>query len=175
MGYFTGLRLGDISRLRLNDLDIRDRRITIMPDKREARRPRPPLVIPMHPHLLTWFKLWRVDPQTAESSFVFPNLSKKKTQEDKGLSNTFTRLIEQTGIPNPIVREKVKGSTRSRAIRAYGFHSLRSTFNTELEAAGVKIEHRMKLSDHTSPEMNLRYTKPEWERLRKEVAKLPNL
>ena len=56
-----------------------------------------------------------------------------------------------------------------------GFHSLRSTFNTELEAAGVKVEDRMKLSDHTSPEMNLRYTKPEWERLHGEIAKLPKL
>ncbi len=175
VGYYTGLRLGDVAHLQWDNVDIRGKCLTVIPDKRETRRPRPPLEVPIHPHLLNWFKLWRADTQTNETVFVFPKLSQKKTEGDKGLSNTFTRLITKAGIENPTVREKMEGSQRSRAVLAYGFHSLRSTFNTQLEAAGVKVEDRMKLSDHTSPEMNLRYTKPEWERLHGEIAKLPKL
>lgn len=61
----------------------------------------------------------------------------------------------------------------SSAVVAYGFHPLRSTFNTEFDAVGVKVKCRMKLSDHTSPVMSLLCTKLEWSRLCAELAKLP--
>jgi integrase len=84
-------------------------------------------------------------------------------------------LIGTAGIPNPKVREKVEGSSRSRSVFAYSFHSLRATFNTQLESVGVSDEVRMKLSDHTSPAVNQLYTKPERERLSAEMAKLPKV
>lgn len=174
VGYFTGLRLSDAYRLRWDNVDVtEERRITLYPEKRKVKSDRPPLQAPIHPHLLKWFKLWRADAKTANSPWVFPTLSQKKGTGDKGVSNTFNRIIEAAGIPNPTVRARKENSKRSRAVLAYGFHSLRSTFNTELHAAGVKLEDRMKFSDHTSAEMNLRYTKPEWSRLSSELAKLP--
>lgn len=175
-GYYTGLRFGDLSRLRWDNIDLQKKRITIVPDKRFAKRIRPPLEEPIHPQLLIWLKLWKADEKSqAGNAFVFPTLSQKPIERDKGLSNTFSRLIETAGIENPEIREKVKGSKRSRAVKAYGFHSLRRSFNTQLEAAGVSEEVRMKLSDHTSPEVNKLYTKPEWERLSVEISKLPKL
>jgi len=175
VGYYTGLRLGDVSHLRWDNVDMREKLLTVVPDKRETRRHRPPLEVPIHPHLLNWFKVWRTNAITNEMPFVFPTLSQKKIEGDKGLSNTFTRLITTAGIDNLTVREKVSGSTRSRSVRAYGFHSLRSTFNTELKNVGVGVEDRMKLSDHSTPEMNLRYTKSELSRLHGEIGKLPKL
>lgn len=175
VGYFTGLRLGDVSHLQWSNVNLREKILTVIPDKRETRRPRPPLEVPIHPHLLNWFKVWRVDARTVGSPFIFPTLSQKKIEGDKGLSSTFTRLITTAGIENPVVREKVQGSSRSRSVRAYGFHSLRSTFITQLKEAGVKVEDRMKLSDHSSPEMNLLYTKTELSRLQTEIDRLPNL
>jgi len=174
VGYFTGLRLGDAAHLRWENLDTAGERcITLSPDKRKAGDERPLLQIPIHPNLLQWFKIWRADDKTAGSPWIFPTLSQKKGTGDKGLSNTFVRLIEAADIPNPPVRARKENSARSRAVLSYGFHSLRSTYNTQLDAVGVKVEDRMKLSDHTTAEMNWKYTKPEWSRLSSLLAKLP--
>ncbi len=177
MGYYTGLRLGDIAYLRWEEIELGQKRITVAPDKRKQKTAhlKPPLEVPIHAHLQNWLRIWQVDEQSAGSAFVFPRLSKKKITGSSGLSNTFSRLIGKASIENPKVRETAEGMDRSRSVFAYSFHSLRSTFNTELEAAGVSEEVRMKLSDHTSPSVNQLYTKPEWDRLRNEIAKLPKL
>lgn len=174
IGYFTGLRLGDIASLKWENIDLADKVITVNPQKRREKVIRPPLQIPIHKGLLTWFRLLKADADPKiESVFVFPKLSQLKVTGTTGLSNTFTRLIEKAGIKNYVVKKKKPGSKRGRDVYAYGFHSLRGTFNTELEAAGVSAEVRMKLSDHTSRDVNMLYTKPEAARLAGEISKLP--
>lgn len=175
VGYFTGLRLGDIASLKWENLDLATKVITVHPQKRREGALRPPLQIPLHKRLLLWLRLWKAEGDSKkESDFIFTKLSKLKVTGTTGLSNTFTRLIEKAGIKNYPVKEKKAGSTRGRDVYAFGFHSLRATFNTELEAAGVSAEVRMKLSDHTSRDVNMLYTKPEAARLADEISKLPS-
>jgi integrase len=158
------------------DIDFGEKRIRVIPDKRATKRVRPPLDEPIHPQLLIWLRLWQTETESqTRLPYIFPTLSQKNIKGRSGLSNTFTRLIDSAGIENFAVRERVEGSDRSRAVNAFSFHSLRSTFNTLLEAANVSAEVRMKLSDHTSREVNQLYTKPEWERLSAEIAKLPSV
>lgn len=174
IGYFTGLRLGDIASLKWENIDLTSKVMTVNPQKRPGRALRPPLQIPMHKSLHIWFRLRKAEGGVKqESDFIFMNHAKLEVTGNTGLSNTFTRLIEKAGIKNYPVKEKKAGSTRGRDVYAYSFHSLRATFNTELEAAGVSAEVRMKLSDHTSRDVNMLYTKPEASRLADEISKLP--
>ncbi len=83
-------------------------------------------------------------------------------------------MIATAGILNPVVREKGEG-TRGRSTPAFSFHSLRHSFNTQLEAAGVSETVRMRLSDHSTPSINRGYTKPEHKRLEAEINKLKPL
>ena len=63
-----------------------------------------------------------------------------------------------------ILREaKVKGNV--------SFHSFRHTFNTRMEAAGVDIGTRQKLTGHSTEEMNLVYSH-DIETLRAAIGKL---
>jgi integrase len=63
----------------------------------------------------------------------------------------------------------------NRKFSKLSFHSLRHTFNSSLANAGVSQERRMKLTGHTSAEVNTGYTHHEVETLRDEVNKLPRL
>ena len=175
MGYFTGLRLGDIASLKWESVDLVSKTISMEPQKRPEGVIRPPHLVPIHKDLLIWLRVHKAngDPKR-EEDFVFPYHSKKRVRGNTGLSNIFTRLIEKAGIKNYPVKKKDPKTTRGRDVLAYGFHSLRATFNTELEAAGVSAEVRMKLSDHTSTDVNMLYTKPEASRLASELSKLPS-
>ncbi|MCX6969927.1 MAG: tyrosine-type recombinase/integrase [Verrucomicrobia bacterium] len=175
VGYFTGLRLGDASTLTWGQVDIQQKTITCYPQKRRRKSAKPAHVEPIHKHLLVWFKGWKSEHAAVGAADpVFPVLSKKSVHRRNGLSNTFTRMIDAAKIPNPIVRQKGKGK-RGRSTPALSFHSLRHSFNTQLEAAGVSEEVRMRLSDHSTPSINRGYTKPEHERLEKEINKLKPL
>ncbi|PTX96085.1 hypothetical protein DB345_09805 [Spartobacteria bacterium LR76] len=176
-GYFTGLRLGDISRLKWAQIDMERKNITISPDKRSEKRPRPLLELPIHRDFLFWLKGWRADVKSrSHQPFVFPALSQKSLNGHSGLSDTFIRQMDTAGIPNPPLRKKSSAENgRGRDVKTFGFHSLRKSFNTQLALAKVREEVRMKLADHTSPEVHRLYTEPEWVELSAELSKLPGL
>jgi len=77
-------------------------------------------------------------------------------------------------IPNPIVREKGEAS-RGRLTAALSYHSLRHTFNTQLEAVYVSEVTRMRLSDHSTPSINRDYIDSEMSHLIKEINKIPSI
>lgn len=62
-----------------------------------------------------------------------------------------------------------------RAVSAYGFHSLRHTFNTMLAEAGVAQDLRMALSGHAGERVNERYTHRGLQTLRAAVCKIPGI
>ncbi len=62
---------------------------------------------------------------------------------------------------------------RSRA--SLTFHSLRHSFNSAMANAGVSQEIRMKLTGHSSAEMNKGYTHHELEPLRAAIAVIPGI
>lgn len=55
------------------------------------------------------------------------------------------------------------------------FHSLRHSFNSALANAGVAQEVRMKLTGHTSADMNAKYTHHELDLLKAAIGKLPSV
>ena len=74
---------------------------------------------------------------------------------------------------SPVLREA--SGEKGRTIRALTFHSLRHSFVTELQKAGVPVDHIKELAGHEDIETTKGYAHENVEQLRKSVAKLPRL
>ena len=80
--------------------------------------------------------------------------------------------------PRPVVGEvlrEAKEGGQGRTVRSLTFHSLRHSFNSAMANAGVAQEIRMKLTGHTSADMNKGYTHLEMESLRAGISVLSNI
>ena len=105
-------------------------------------------------------------------AFVFPMLAGGRTSGRSGLSMTFARIMARAGIVGEVLRAAEKGG-KGRTVRALSFHSLRHSFNSAMANGGVSQEIRMKLTGHTSAEMNKGYTHHELAPLRAAIATIP--
>jgi len=85
----------------------------------------------------------------------------------------FKRIMDRAGICAGVIRER--GGTAGRSVSALSFHSLRHSFNSALAKAGVSQELRMKLTGHSSVDMNTLYSHHELETIRNAVKTLPRL
>jgi len=85
----------------------------------------------------------------------------------------FKRIMDRAGIAAGILRER-KGHA-GRSVSALSFHSLRHSFNSALANSGVSQELRMKLTGHSSADMNTIYSHHELQTIRTAVQTLPRL
>lgn len=166
MGFYTGLRLKDISEMEWQSIEV-DQAIIRVRTKKTAQK----LAIPIAPVLLEWIS---AQPQGIGRAKLFPQLAGKSGTGRSGLSMQFRRIMEKAGIRGRILREGSKGGA-GRAQSSLSFHSLRHTFNSALANAGASQELRQKLTGHKSVSMNDRYTHLQIDALRSEVAKLPHV
>ena len=104
-------------------------------------------------------------------AFVFPALAGRGTGGKSGLSGQFAGIMARAGIVGKVTRHTPEG----RANSSLSFHSLRHSFNSAMANAGVSQEVRMKLTGHTSAEMNKGYTHHELAPLRAAVAVIPGI
>ena len=179
LAYYTGMALGDCFTFRWSGVDwerkvIEYSRIkTGGKAKRKGKKPRV-IVIPFHPPLEELISsLPGVD--GPEDAFLFPNLGGnwKGSSGRSGPSMVFSRIMERAGVESPVLR-KASGE-KGRTIRALTFHSLRHSFVTELQKAGVPVDHIKELAGHEDIETTKGYAHDNLEQLRKSVAKLPGL
>jgi integrase len=85
----------------------------------------------------------------------------------------FGRLMAKAGIDQGVIRERGEGVSRKTS--ALSFHSLRHSFNSILANAEVPQELRMKLTGHSSVDMNDGYTHTELKTIRGALKHLPRL
>lgn len=163
-GYFTGLRLRDITELQWQSVDLKENLIRVKTGKTGKG-----VVIPMSPELVAWLQ---AQPRGIGKAPVFPALAGKSGAGKSGLSMQFKRIMEAAGIRGRVLR---KGEGAGRSTSSLSFHSLRHSFNSALANAGVAQEVRQKLTGHSSATMNTKYTHHEVETLRNAVAKLPKI
>ena len=109
----------------------------------------------------------------APSAPVFPELHNKPGSGKSGLSMAFKRIMERAGIAAGVIRER--RGIAGRSVSALSFHSLRHSFNSALANAGVPQELRMKLTGHSSTDMNTVYSHHEFERIRAAVRTIGRL
>jgi integrase len=163
LGWFTGGRLGDLSRLKWSSVDLDERTISFRQGKTGGI-----VKIPLHPDLESWLL---DSPQS--SPFVFPTLSNRPINGNSGLSSRFTQLVKDAGIDGGFIRER-KGKF-GKNVSSLTFHSLRHSFNSALANRGVSQEIRQLLTGHASREINDKYTHRAMDSLRSAIATLPKL
>jgi integrase len=161
-GFYTGLRLRDVTELRWNALNLAQRTITIT-----TRKTRKDVMVPIHPRFSAWLKK---QTQGIGKAPVFPTLAGKSGAGQNGLSMQFKRIMVRAKIKGRLLR-KATGEGHSQS--SLSFHSLRHSFNAALANAGVGAEMRQELIGHSSLEMNRLYTHPDIEVKRQAVALLP--
>jgi integrase len=167
---FAGLRLGDIARLTVANLDLERMTLRFFPQKDKRASQRRELEVPLHPDLERYFlDLPLEDEPTAP---IFPTLSLRKIGGSTGLSAKFRKLMKKAGITADILTAKNAG--KGRCFYNLSFHSLRHTFVSMLANQGVHQEVRMKLAGHTT-DVHARYSHHDLEVLRKNVATLPTI
>ncbi len=171
---YTGLRLGDASRLSWEAVDLEAKRITLIPSK-TARKKRE-VRIPIQEDLLAYLLAAPVA-EDSPTSPVFPSLATLKVGDRAGLSQAFAKIMAKAGVdrgkPSRIVKEGE--ATKGRITWERGFHSLRHTFTTWLRGCGVSEEDRMALTGHTTRDSHAIYSHADETALRDAIDKLPSL
>lgn len=168
-GFYTGLRLKDVTELLWQTIDAGLTKIELVPRKTRRKKKHRKVLLPIHPVFAAWL---RKQTRGIGKAPVFPSLAGKSGAGKSGLSMAFKRIMERAGIHGRILRER-NGEGRSQS--SLSFHSLRHSFNSELANSGVEQEIRQKLTGHASAQMNEVYTHRELELLRAAIATLPTV
>jgi integrase len=171
---FTGLRLGDASKLSWASIDLVGKKITLVPAK--TKRKGREVCIPIQPDLLACLENVPIKSDAPDAP-VFEVLSKTSIGARAGLSQTFNRIMKAADVDRgKPSRQIVEGEkTVGRVTYERGFHSLRHTFTSWLRNAGVSEEDRMALTGHSTRESHAIYSHHDEAALRDAVSKLPTL
>lgn len=85
----------------------------------------------------------------------------------------FKRIMERAGIDAGLIR--TAEGKKGRNLSALSFHSLRRSFNSAMANANISRELRMKLTGHSSIDINAGYTRFEMETLRRAIGSISRL
>jgi site-specific recombinase XerD len=133
----TGMRIGEALGLRLNDLDIGDRKIHLFEGEKNSMG----RVVYLSDDVLLALKLWlRRRDQNRE--FVFYGQGNKPVCYSTGRSR-FVKYIQKAGLEQ----------------KGYTVHCLRHTFASELLNAGMRLECLQQLLGHQDIEVTRRYAR----------------
>ena len=166
-GYYTGARLGDCATMRWSNVDFVAKTIRFAPKKSGKSKV---LIVPMmaelENHLLTLPSSDKAD------DYLCPTLASKGTGGNRGLSESFNRLVRKTDI---VVETGEKAKGKGRQFKKLGFHSLRHTNVSELANADVAPEVRQSITGHKDERVHERYTHIETAKKRKALENLPQV
>ena len=140
IGLYTGLRFSDICNLKFGNFDFTEKLLVLVPSKTQRFSTR--VVIPIHQKIT---RIMNLLPKIyKDDEYLFPEFSEDK-HRNKENSRRFGKIMRKAGIEFP-----------DGYITDFG--SLRHTFNTRLESAGVAQETRIKLTGHTNLKTNEIYS-----------------
>lgn len=142
LAYFTGGRLGDVARLRWDNVNLSDKTIEFAQKKTGAI-----VKIPIHADLEADL-LKRKGSKKNPVGPLFLELFDKPGSGKSGLSMAFKRIMAMAGIKDEISRKRA--GKEGRGVSLLSFHSLRHSFNSAMANAGVAPEVRQLLSGHAS-------------------------
>jgi len=160
LGYFVGARLSDCAHMKWENIDP-ERGIIVYHPRKTGKK----VVVPMHFHVIEHLQHLAT---FGTEGYLSPTLVKRVSGGENGLSGAFRRIVERAGIDPGLVAGK-----GIRRFSKRSFHSLRHSFNSNLANAGVAEEIRMKLTGHSSRDMNARYTHLELNSLRNAMELVP--
>jgi integrase/recombinase XerD len=133
----TGMRIGEALGLRLNDLDMQDRKVHLFQGEKNSMG----RVVYLSDDVLLALKhwLWRRDPN---QEFLFYGRGNKPICYSTGRSR-FVKYIQKAGLEQ----------------KGYTVHCLRHTFASELLNAGMRLECLQQLLGHQDIEVTRRYAR----------------
>jgi site-specific recombinase XerD len=132
----TGMRIGEVLRLHIRDVDVREQKIHIYEGEKNCLG----RVVYLSDDALMALKLWlRKRDKTKEYLFY----GSRNTLCYTAARNIFTHYLRETGLQN----------------KGYTMHSLRHTFASELLNAGMRLECLQLLLGHRDIEMTRRYAR----------------
>jgi integrase len=166
VGYYTGLRLGDVVALTWGEVDTSSQRGWFL--RRTTGKTKKVVLVPVHPFLQDFLNTR----QGVARAPLFPVLSGSKPGGNTGLSTQFKKLMERAGIKGRILR---KGGGAARQTSSLSFHSLRHSFASAMANAGVSEEVRMLLTGHSTRRAHKTYTHHEETQVWDAVSKIPSM
>jgi integrase/recombinase XerD len=132
----TGMRIGEVLRLSMRDLDIREKKIHIYEGEKNCLG----RVVYLSDDALMAVKLW-LGKRDKGKEYLFYGLRSHLCYTSA--RNIFTQYLRETGLQG----------------RGYTLHSLRHTFASELLNAGMRLECLQLLLGHRDIEMTRRYAR----------------
>ena len=132
----TGMRIGELLRLNVKDLDVRERKIHIYEGEKNCFG----RVVYLSDDALMALKLW-LNKRDKRKEYLFYGLRSNLCYTSA--RNIFTQYLRETGLQH----------------KGYTIHSLRHTFASELLNAGMRLECLQLLLGHRDIEMTRRYAR----------------
>lgn len=165
-GYYTGQRLGDIARMTVGCEDPHAGQVNMMTHKTGRR-----VIIEMHPAYVEFVLSQDSsdDPTTPLHALALASLTKNHGRVVT-LSEQFADLLIAARL-----RVKKAGSAGDKTFYPLSFHSLRHTFVSHLQDAGVNRSVVQDMVGHDSAAVNAGYTTLDRETKRSAIAKLPSI
>jgi len=133
----TGIRIGEALGLRLDDLDLRDRKVRLFQGEKNSMG----RVVYLSDDALFAIKLW-LKQRDKNKEFVFYGRSQGHLCYSTGRS-LFVKYLEKAGLEQ----------------KGYTVHCLRHTFASELLNAGMRLECLQQLLGHHDLEVTRRYAR----------------
>lgn len=159
--WYTGLRIGDASRLDWREVDLAQGIITRVQNKTDSE-----VTIPIHSALRSILEGLAGD----VGGFVFPSLATESIGGKRGLSARFIDIIRAAGIDEE--RQETKSG---RTLARFSAHSLRHGSISALANASVPAEVRRKISGHADDRSHDEYSHHEIKTLRDAVERIPDI
>jgi integrase/recombinase XerD len=133
----TGIRIGEALGLRLNDLDMQDRKVHLFQGEKNSMG----RVVYLSEDVLLALKLW-LRRRDQNKEFVFYGQGNRPVCYSTGRSR-FVKYIQKAGLEE----------------KGYTVHCLRHTFASELLNAGMRLECLQQLMGHQDIEVTRRYAR----------------
>jgi integrase len=166
VGYYTGLRLGDVVSLTWREFDTTGAQGWFL--RRKTEKTKKQVAVPIHTSLRTFL----APRQGVGKAPLFPTLMGSKPGGNSGLSTQFKKLMKKAGIRGRVLR---KGGGVARQTSSLSFHSLRHSFASAMANAGVSEEVRMLLTGHSTRRAHKTYTHHEEAQVWDAVSKIPGM
>jgi integrase len=169
-GAYTGMRLGDVSLLKWENVDLAARELQFKTEK-TGRVMVIPIAEPFYRHLL---EIAGDDPRAPLFSRAYE--ARQRDIPTSALSNQFYRVMEQAGVvPKRSHKKKKHGRDGARTTGGLGFHCLRHTATTLLKRAGVSDVIAREIVGHESAAISRIYSHIDIATLRTAINRMPDL
>ena len=165
-GVETGLRNSDLRELKIEDADFENETLHVRSPKGNS-----PYDVPISNDLVFELDYWIQEYRPAyggstDSSFLFPGQTSAKLETNGSLNGIVKKAAERAGIQDVIgtseladgQREALNTQKREREWSRVTVHTLRHTYITLLQQAGIPIAYRQHVANHRNPNTTRGYS-----------------